>query len=119
MTDSPRTPCTDVITAFGISTAAPTAAPTVPPTISPTGPATARPVRAPLTAPSAVVDCANALPEASNDAATNETANLIFITSSLDCPNRRHEEFVPGPTAVPVSTGRQKRAVPWNEILGW
>src|SRR5271156_713631 len=82
-TGGSRTPSTDVITAFGISAAAPTAAPTVPPTISPTGPATAPPVLAPFTAPVAVVDCANALPDASSDTAISGNISLFFITSSF------------------------------------
>src|SRR5438477_318586 len=56
VTDGTRSSGIEVITAFGISTAAPTAAPTVPPTISPTGPATSPPVLAPFAAPVAVVD---------------------------------------------------------------
>jgi hypothetical protein len=44
----------------------------------------------------AVVDCANALPDANNDTAINETANLFFITSfssSYGSANRRQEDL--------------------------
>src|SRR5207237_4080851 len=71
----------DVITAFGISTAAPTAAPTVPPTIAPTGPAASPPLAAPSAAPWAVVDWANAAPGISSVAAINETDKRLFIAS--------------------------------------
>src|SRR5947207_909388 len=64
----------EVITAFGISSAAPT----VPPTIAPTGP----PTRAPSRAPCSVVDCANAEPDASSDTAISETARRFVIMSS-------------------------------------